>query len=521
MQTANDVLSYSGNVGLGLNSDGIAQYGDTDTRELNNSIFNLAYLNMQKNKAVWEQKIKDRDEAMALVRDGRLRVDNALPEDRKRLMGMLDGLKQKWLQHGGDLKSDPNVWVDFNDGLGKFKEAATIANTRFLDYHHGMAEAAKETRPLRREKMVEHWNSQLKRDLYDQFDPYQQQMDWDPAKVFTPMTDITATKRDGDFDVTSTRTDVAKSFTDYINRYQFDDKGETAPNIDAFYDNYLGIDGAKDLVSVGQSVNATNGKLKKIATDLGFNTDKPEELPVYLRPIRLLSQDPTTGKPGSADTKQVLAFKVALALGYKNVEDKKLNPNYSKIDKAKTDAAANMLRARAYADAQKANAGKAKAQTRAIKQNETPAQNYDELLTKTYSGKTENGNYVTRVNWDDLQANTRNFLGVQPLTAKNGQERFVNIAPTSIVDKKGNAISDSDAEKYYKQALDNGYKGSIIDYLKDTGVDFDMEVVGREGKNKKEVTRSGRLTSYQKQMDKKSKSNLFLEDDNTPDEVPE
>jgi hypothetical protein len=94
---------------------------------LNNTIFNTQYLNMQKNKAVWEQKLKDRDDAMQLVRDGRLKVDQALPQDREKLRGMIEEMKSVWKANGGDLKSNPDVWLEFNDKLGKFKDYQTIA----------------------------------------------------------------------------------------------------------------------------------------------------------------------------------------------------------------------------------------------------------------------------------------------------------------------------------------------------------------------------------------------------------
>ncbi len=75
-------------------------------------------------------------------------------------------------------------------------------------------------------------------------------------------------------------------------------------------------------------------------------------------------------------------------------------------------------------------------------------------------------------------------------------------------------------EEKYQEAINSGYKGSIIDYLNSVGMSYDIEVVGRE-KGKKQVQRSGRLSSYQNQTKGKSKSSPFLEDDMTPDEIDE
>ncbi len=85
MVTGNEILNYQGNVGLGLNSDGIGSYGETDTKDLSNAVFNMAYLNLQKNKEIWNQKIKDRDEAMNLIASDWLKIDNVLPNPREEL----------------------------------------------------------------------------------------------------------------------------------------------------------------------------------------------------------------------------------------------------------------------------------------------------------------------------------------------------------------------------------------------------------------------------------------------------
>lgn len=337
MVQGSDILNYTGNVGLGLNTEGITNYGETDTRDLTNSLTNLAYLNMQKNREVWQQKIRDRDDAMGKIANGQLQLKNALPKDREKLMKKIEEVKDIWFKHGGDVKSDPNVYLDFNDKLADLQAANTIAGSRLLEYERGMQEAAKETHPIRKQKMLQHWQGQADNaDLYTPFAPYQQTLDWDAAKVLPQLpTTEPVSKRDGDYDVISTNTDMEKAYTNYMNAYNYDEKGEMAPNVDAFYDDYLGRSGVKNKAVVLQDVNLINSKLRKIAKLHGYNPDEMLNLPEYLRPLQVT--DDANGTLQSTTNKPNTAFKVALALNYQNGSTRKLNPEYAKIDKTRAD----------------------------------------------------------------------------------------------------------------------------------------------------------------------------------------
>lgn len=527
--TGNEILAYQGNVGLGLNADAgaIGVYGDTDLKDANTAVFNLSYLNMQKNKAVWEQKVKERDAGMALIAEGKLQIANALPKDREKLMKMIDEVKKTYFDNNGDVKSDPRVWLKINEQLSKFREGSNTAASRYLSYNGGVAEAAKETNPYKKQKQLQHWNSQLNKDLYEPMDPYQQTLDWDNGKVYRKMVDKTTPIGVEGFNrITETRTDIPKSYRDFVNAYQQGDKDELGLNVDTFLNSFYGQDGILTPDAVQEKAQEVNDRLKKIAINEGLNPEDINSLPDYLKPLnpRLMN-----GKIQSNDYKWNDWFKIMLYDQYKVKKDVTYDKDLAAAEKIKSEigenkatGAAALIRANAYKNAQGALAGKYKAQTKALDEQTTPAQNFDELKTKTETQETKNG-YVTRVNWDGLQNNTREYLGVDPLTANGGKLRFLNVVPTKIVvtnNGQEQTINDNDVDKYYRDALGKGYKGSMLDYLNSVGAKYDIEVVGRE-KGKKEVQRSGRLSSYQNQTSKKTKSSLFLEDDNTPDEIDE
>lgn len=527
--TGNDILAYQGNVGLGLNSDGgaIGVYGETDLKDANTAVFNLSYLNMQKNKAVWEQKLKERDEGMKLIAEGKLAIANALPKDRERLIQMIESVKKTYFDNNGDVKSDPKVWLQINDQLSKFKEGKDTAASRYLSYTNGVAEAAKETNKYKKGKMMEHWNNQLQRDLYEPMDPYQQTLDWDNGKVFRKMQEKTIAQGVEGFNrISETRTDLPNSYRDFVNAYQQGDKDELGLNVDTFLGSFYGEDGILTTDAVQAKAQEVNDRLKKIAINEGYDPENVSSLPDYLKP---LNPKLVNGKIQSNDYKWNDWFKVMLYDQYRVKKDSVYDKDLAAAAKIKSEIGENqatgkaaLIRAGAYADAQRANAGKYRAQTKALNEQTTPAQNFDEIKTKTETQKTKNG-YVTRVSWDDLQTNTREYLGLDPLTHSGGKSRFLNVYPTKIVisqNGQDQTINDNDVERYYDEAISKGYKGSMIDYLNSVGAKFDVEVIGRE-KGKKEVVRSGRLSSYQNQTGKKTKSSLFLEDDMTPDEVDE
>lgn len=523
--TANDILSYQGNVGLGLSESGaINSYGDTDLSEANQMIFNASYLNAQKNKAVWEQKVKERDEGMRLVSEGQLMIQQALPKDRARLEQKIKEIKDIYLKNNGDVKSNPDTWYDLNNKLADFKEARTLASSRYMTYGKGVSDAAGEQNPYKKAKMQQHWNGQLESDIYTPMDPYQQTLDWDNAVVYRPMkTKTTETGVNGFFRNKETKTDLAETYRDYVNAYQQGDKRIMGLNVDTFLDSFYGNDGILTPDAVQEKTQEVNNRLKKIAINEGFNPENVEELPQYLKPIQITMLN---GKIQSNGYKWDDWYKIMLYDQYKKESSSEYDKGLESqaktkaaIGKDNADAAAGMIRARAYQNAQGALANKYRLQGKALEEQTTPAQNYDELKTKSITEETKDG-FVTRVNWDDLQNNTREYLGVDPLTANNGKNRFVNIAPTKIVSKDGQIYNDEMVEEKYKEARQQGYKGSIIDYLNAVGMSYDIEVVGRE-KGKKQVQRSGRLSSYQNQMKGKGKTSPFLEDDGTPDEIDE
>lgn len=367
MVPASEVTNYQGNVALGLNSGGIEHYGDSDTKDLNNSVFNLAYLNMQKNKTIYDQKLKERNETYQAYADGAAELKDALPKDREILQQKIAAVKDLILANGGDIKSDPKVWVAVNDKLADFKTANTSAKSRLDEYNKGVAAAATETNPLKKNAMIDHWSKQLsdKNDIYQLFDPYQHTLDYDIKKSLSgAITKTGPATRDGDYDVTKTTTDVPETVNRYLLNYM-NDGGLTKQNADAHFDDFFGQDHHRPVESVLADTAILNDKLKKIAALEGYDVTgqyqegKPftgplpagvKPLPTSLQPIKLHLGD--DGSIGVSDRKDVAMSKLNLAMHYKREETRNINPEYAKLAKIKAETG----RIHTQADADRAHA---------------------------------------------------------------------------------------------------------------------------------------------------------------------
>lgn len=333
--TGNDILAYQGNVGLGLNSEGIVEYGDTDAKLLNESLFNLAYMNMQKNKNIYDQKIKDRDDTFKMIASGQLQLDQVLPEDRPKLMDMLNNVKQIYFEKNGDVKSDPNAYLKFQDAMAKFNEANVYAKHRFIEVGKQEADAAKEVDPDIQKKKFAHIGDQRKQDLYKDVLPYQQSLDYKPEDIFKELpVSQGATYRDGDYEVTPFMTDLNGSRDLFLNDFNFNKDKPQGRRMQLFEQQWLGnktnpLDQPRPIEVVKQDMDRVNKKLEQIRNMLPENDPRRN----LLTPIEIVED--ANGNRSSNNTTPDLVWKINLATQFANGDNRKLNKDLSAIDLTK------------------------------------------------------------------------------------------------------------------------------------------------------------------------------------------
>lgn len=329
--TGNEILAYTGNVGLGLNSDGIAEYGDTDAKALVDGFATLAYQNMQKNKAIYDQKIKDKDESFKLIASGQLQLDQVLEEDRPKLMKLRDQIKDIYLSKNGDVKSDPNVYLKLQEELAKFNEANVYAKHRFVEVRKQEADASGEVDPDVQKKKFEHIKQQRDQDLYKDVLPYQQTLDWKPENIFPELpVSSGATTVKGDYEETPYMTDITGSRDKFLNNFNLNKNTTQAREMELFSQQWLGnktnpLDTPKPAAAVAEDLGRVNKKLLEIQNLLPADDPRRD----LLTPIQVVTD--ANGVKSSDQTTPDLLWKINLATQFKNGVNKKLNEDLSKI----------------------------------------------------------------------------------------------------------------------------------------------------------------------------------------------
>lgn len=309
--TANDILSYKGEAALGLGSN-ISSYGEdgSEIKEMNAAHQQLAYLNMMKNKEMWQQKIKDRDASYDAIEKGLIDTGNVLPQHRPELQRRTEEIRKFWLDRHGDITSNPEDWLKFNDLLSGYKQKVTQAQAKYVGYTGGMQEVSKETSPVKQQRAKLYYEQEANKPLEEPFLPYQQQIDWSPKVVDRPLRDDVFTQADpsSPFNtIKSTKTNIEESHDDFVNAYRNGDV-EVRGNVDSWLESFYGQDGMLDPGVVEKSVENINKSLSEIAQKEGYTKGN---YPDYLQPITLVGGQ-------STGTKWDDWFKIQLALNYQN-----------------------------------------------------------------------------------------------------------------------------------------------------------------------------------------------------------
>lgn len=536
---ANEILNYGGRAEFGLVDDGLMQTGVVEAPKYVQALENAVFLNLKKNEAKYRQKLADRDEAAKAFAEGAADLGQVLPEDRERLQKELSEIKNILYSNGGDIKSKPEVWIDFNDRLAKYHNGTIYAKSRFDTYTKGATEAAKETDPVKKKQMLDHLQQQRKKDMFQPFDPYQQSLDFDWSKVAQSMEQV---KKQGAVDNATNsvkfteKTDLPKAYQKYATLYKHGDKDEIGNNVDRFLESFYGQDGLLAPEAVINSVDQVNKRLAEIAVEEGYNPANPNSLPDYLKPVKAMVMN---GQVQSAGYKHDDWFKIMLAAQYKNVTGSAYDENLGKAAKNKAEIGAlNALneQRRSAAVANRARARFTDAKTRGINaavEENKPQQSYDELFKgKINSYKTVNGNIVASINARDMSKGLQDHLGIKPLKEDgtylltptnivlNGKQRSEDDFQTAYKywrDHTRGTIADSSGELKYK-------KGDFIDfmnYMGDEGgmdVSYEIEVAGRNNQGK--IVRTNRLNSWDNQRKTEKVSGLkglLEEDQNTND----
>lgn len=512
--TANEILSYRGDAEFGLAADGLMQTGVIKTPNSSSLLQKMVYLNLQKNQAIYQQKLADRDEVMKTVAEDISSLQQALPEDREKLLQQIKDIKQTYFLHGTDIKSKPEAWLELNEKLAKFREANVYAKSRFDTYTKGMAEAAKTTDPVKKKKILGHLEEQRKKDMYQPFDPYQQSLDFAWEKVAPAMETTESVKGiKGAYVTRNLKTDIKKSWDKYNTLYKHSDDKMIGHNVDTFLASFYGQDGMMPLEGVAKEVERINKNLKEIAVKEGYDPSDIEKLPDALKPLQTVVND---GQMQSMGYKNEDWFKIMLANQYVNRDSEVFDKNRADELNNQADIRAKNALANQRNEAAALNRAKRGAVNAKTKEYAEPKQFFDEVFKDKKTVRTTNGNVVTRINRADLSQGFLDAMGIEPIN----QQGEYNVVPTNIY-VNGRFINESDFaemhQRWYKnkrkeltQTNDKDKKtylkyreGGWQDFMRfleeeEQGkVSYEVEVQGKDADGK--LVRTNALTTWNNQ----------------------
>jgi hypothetical protein len=415
--TAAQMAAYQGNAAsaLGSSAGGASGattiYGDTDAARVNDFADRVYLYTFQKNKAIYDKKIQDRDKLRSLMETDEINPGVLLDKDRAFIESNYRNKIHDMLVQNPDLSSDNAKYQEFQKLMQGFKEAKAYGGVRLAAVKDLDKQIAAELDPRKKARMEAHRQQILTEDIYKMPRPFQQTLDYDPNVILPKPEPITGSTEkivgDSVVTVTTSQTPLSRFTTDTYSAYIDNENKTVADQMDLFAQNFQEMpDTFKE-----QQVAMWNDKINKANTAEGL---KPGDQ-YYVPPIKGAW---VNGKYVVQETTPDLVRAQAILKNYVNAESEsaKVSQLPSQIEGNKAETKKKLKEANllipAQAELAYAQAAKARADANKTSQ-EAQQQAKDAQL------KDQQGSYYIQ---ETIQAfDPRNYRGLPKLTGK-GQE---------------------------------------------------------------------------------------------------
>lgn len=369
--SASELANYKGDAAAAIgSSDNVGAnivFGNTDTARLNERLDLVATANLAKNKAIYDQKIKDRDDLFAKIKGGDLAINQMTENDRSSVREKYLKPMRDMMIANPDLKSNPDQYVKYMQLSQDFEEAKVYGNHRYVMLTDLDKNIAAETDPQTKKRMQEHRDQQASQELFKEMKPFQKQLDFDDKTFVSveavPGGPITTTKGDMIYKTTKSATPLAKFQEGVLFNY-VDSPTKTIHDQMDLYKNQM------DALSDDQKktqLEMWNQKIDEVNLAEGLTRKDPG----YIKRILYSTEKGPDGKDHviiNATTPEVI-LAASLLKNYKNSSNttSELSPLASTIEKnrqaALKDAAEIKITIPANAAAKYADIAKSRAET--------------------------------------------------------------------------------------------------------------------------------------------------------------
>ncbi len=385
MASANELISNQGNANLGLSSVDIPVITNKDLDLINQTSRDIYINNTARNHQLFQQKLRERDQLLAAIDSGDIKVGDILDQDTPLVKEGLDKLDQAFENRIKKGINDLDASREYKKALRDAQDRVTQAQGRKLFYDGEAAEIGKETLPRKQSARKKNLDTVINGGFWKDIQPYQQTQDLDiNGSILSTAANITEQYNDP-------RNPLLKS-----KRTMFDyDK-----TLDTNTDNFLNDDNKRydqqqlmeaiqslDPKSFVENVQAINNRIKEYNNLRGLVPGKRG----YVEDVKF-EVNPQTGQPMIQEKAPDFAAKYTLSRqkpfgSAETVFDDKMGAFL--VNKQKADTDAFYKRAMAGAAQTKAGAYAANVtQQMALRKNQQEQDTFlDELWTRNFTNQ--------------------------------------------------------------------------------------------------------------------------------------
>lgn len=183
--TGNEILAYQGDANSAAATGG-GPWGVMQTPELSQAARDLTLLNVQRNKDLWQQRIKDRDTTYQKIDSDELILKDVLDVDRDRLQKKVQEFQDTFYKNGGDIMSDPKKYREF---VSRYQSAVADikqSQKRRLGVEADMLLLKQTKNSAEQGRIKQHIQQQLAKsneDFYKVYEPYAPFATFDATKM--------------------------------------------------------------------------------------------------------------------------------------------------------------------------------------------------------------------------------------------------------------------------------------------------------------------------------------------------
>lgn len=491
---AENLLSYTGNAGLGLGSNpGIPAPDNVPLKQIGQTTRDILLLDNQWNVMKYQQQQKNQAELRDAIDKGQVAKGEILPEYQPAFDAARQKVTDYYKNNGQDLISNPEKYREYQSLVQDLKDVSTHAQVNTHGVQVLEAQKAKETIPTKQaeiQKFIDGQKAATAKDFWNQIKSYQQAHDMNIADVtdVSPKAFIKTTRQDPNDALKSydrTVLDYDQILNEKVNDFLNDTTGAKADSQSKWLQKLQNY----DPIELGKTLNNMDAQILKYNKERGLSRG----MPGFVEPVK---REARAGQLIIKESVPELAAKYALTNQPQFVTESPAKIDYKlgslnvAEERANTDAAYKRIMAANSAARTNAYVQNTKSQMAARKKPEEQEQYMDEMYNRNllnqksliapYTGKGANKNRITFGNIpaeSSLPVFTMQgskVVQLPPIGAKavKGPNNTISYQgghyepQYQLGGKTLNAGQLSDAYIDFKKKVGSKWTGSLDDYLK-------------------------------------------------------